>query len=171
MTLLPLHREPKFTQWTDLGQLTFTPDDTNTVVGSLQLDPEHDTIWVRIRSLTSPSPWPWSYGILGWLSSEGYELGTCKAYPDENSVVHCLGTGLSPMERGGVITFEPRSFNLAWIKKGNPWTLAFEARSGVASSGGAPVFGTRATLTTLASANGAALDFLIRDGYAGITYP
>ena len=85
--------------------------------------------WVRMNQGTGP--WPWSYGILGWRSSFGYELGTTKAFAEPESAVQRLGLGLQPVERTGVLTFEPRSFNLAWIKKGNPWSLTFEAQTGV----------------------------------------
>lgn len=120
----------RFLEWQDLGSLTFTPDDTDRVVGSFSLNDGDNTLWIRVESETSPTPWPWSFGILGWKSSRGYELGTCKAYSDESGLVYRLGVGLSPVERTGVITFEPRGFNLAWIKKGNPWTLNFQATSG-----------------------------------------
>ena len=128
--------QARFTGWQDLGSLTFTPDDTDRVVGSFSLDQGHDTIWIRVESETPPTPWPWSYGILGWKTSRGYELGSCKAYSDEAGIVYRLGFGLPPVERTGVITFEPRGFNIAWIKKGNPWTLTFAAQSGTTSDGG-----------------------------------
>lgn len=134
MSSQPLQVGNRFLEWTDLGRLTFTPDDTDRVVGSFSINPGDDTIWLRIQSETPPTPWPWSYGIIGWKTSRGYELGTCKAYPDENGSIYRIGIGLSPVERTGVITFEPRSYNLAWIKRGNPWTLNFEATSGQASS-------------------------------------
>jgi len=133
-SLLPVGN--RFTGWQDLGSLTFTPDDTDRVVGSFSLDEGQDTIWIRVESQTPPSPWPWSYGILGWKTSRGYELGSCKAYSDEAGITYRLGFGLPPVERTGVVTFEPRGFNIAWIKKGNPWTLNFAAQSGTSSDGG-----------------------------------
>jgi len=126
----------RFLGWQDLGSLTFTPDDTDRVVGSFSIGPDDDTIWVRVESETPPTPWPWSYGILGWKTEQGYELGSVKAYSDEAGQVFRLGVGLQPVERTGIITFEPRSFNLAWVKRGNPWTLNFQAQSGVLQSPG-----------------------------------
>ena len=120
----------RFLDWQDLGALTFTPDDTDRVVGSFSLNDGDNAIWIRVTSDSSPTPWPWSFGILGWKSARGYELGSCKAYSDESGLIYRLGVGLSPVERTGLITFEPRGFNLAWIKQGNPWTLSFEATSG-----------------------------------------
>lgn len=121
---------PKFLGWQDLGTKTITPDDTRIVVGGFSLAEGDTHLWVKITSQSFPDPWPWSYGILGWKTSAGYELGTVKAYSDTTGEVVRLGTGLPPVVRSGSITFEPRSFNLAWIKKGNPWTLKFEAQSG-----------------------------------------
>ena len=114
-----------------VGTHVFTPNDKQIVIGSVSLEEEDDTIWVRITQNQATGPWPWSYGILGWRSSFGYELGTTKAFAEPESAVQRLGLGLQPVERTGVLTFEPRSFNLAWIKKGNPWSLTFEAQTGV----------------------------------------
>ena len=126
-----------------VGTYTFTPNDTTVVIGSFVMEEGSDTIWVRITQNTPPGPWPWSYGILGFKSAFGYELGTTKAFAETDGAVTKLGIGLQPVERSGVLTFEPRSFNLAWIKKGNPWTLTFEAQSGipipVEQAGGATV--------------------------------
>ena len=126
-----------------VGTHVFTPDDTQVIIGSVSLEPGDDTIWVRITQNQAPGPWPWSYGILGWRSAFGYELGTTKAFAEPQGAVQRLGVGLQPVERSGVLTFEPRSFNLAWIKKGNPWTLTFEAQTGVqvAAGGGSVSFG------------------------------
>lgn len=126
-----------------VGTYTFTPDDTQVIIGGFSLDAGDDTIWVRITQDQPTGPWPWSYGILGWKTSFGYELGTTKAFAEPDGAVQRLGLGLSPLERTGVLTFEPRSFNLAWIKAGYPWTLTFEAQSGVqvAAGGGSVTFG------------------------------
>ena len=123
-----------------VGTHVFTPNDTQVIIGSVSLEEGDDTIWVRITQNQATGPWPWSYGILGWRSSFGYELGTTKAFAEPQGAVQRLGVGLQPVERSGVLTFEPRSFNLAWIKKGNPWSLTFEAQSGVlVPQGGAGV--------------------------------
>ena len=95
----------------------------------------HDTLWTRITLLSPAEPWPWSYGILGFRTSNGYELGSIKAYPEVDSEVFRLGIGRPPYERAGQLTFEPRSFNLAWVKNGTPLTLKFECASGIATGG------------------------------------
>jgi len=161
-----------------IGQLTFTPEDLTTVVGSFSIGPEDDTIWIRVISEQPPTPWPWSYGILGWKTNGGYELGTCKAYSDEAGQTFKLGVGLVPQLQSGQITFEPRGYNLGWIKKGNPWTLTFEAQSGKeydcpdceGSLPDLPSFGTRATLGVLADLVSAGVSYAITAG-SGVPAP
>ena len=155
--------------WQLIAELTFGPDDVVRVVGPFDLGADDDTIWVRVTSETPPTPWPWSYGILGWRSSEGYELGSVKAYSEQVGQVFRLGVGLPPMERSGVITFEPRSYNFAWIQQGNPWTLRFEAKSGNYFNPPAfPDFGTRATLGVLSDLASAGVSYAIGSGLATV---
>jgi hypothetical protein len=159
----------KFIGWQTIGELTFTPDDRQTVVGDFSMGPDEDTIWIKVTSLTSPSPWPWSYGILSWQTSEGNELGSVKAYSEQVGEVFRLGLGLPPSQRTGRITFEPRSYNLAWIKQGNPWTLRFEAQSGTSANPPSfPDFGTRATLGVLSDLVGAGVSYAITGNFATI---
>ena len=128
----------RFQDWTTVGTKTFTPDDLETVVGPFVMDQDADTLWVRITQLNGQSNSPWSYGILSWKSSNGFELGSVKAYGETESEVFRLGIGRPPFERSGLLTFEPRSFNLGWIKNGYPWQLKFECSSGITSGGGGP---------------------------------
>ena len=130
----------RFTDWSVVGTRTFTPDDLIEVVGSFSMAEGHDTLWTRITLLSPSTPWPWSYGILGFKTSNGYELGSVKAYPEIDSEVFRLGVGRPPYERSGLLTFEPRSFNLAWVRNGYPLTLKFECSSGVTGGGSADSF-------------------------------
>lgn len=144
-----------------VGSYTFTPNDRLVVIGAFDMQPGDTNIWVRITQDQPTGPWPWSYGILGWKSTFGYELGTRKAFPEPEGSVSSLGTGLPPVERTGSLTFEPRSFNLAWIRNGYPWTLTFEAQSGVAvnsSQGGVtfPVAGPDGSIPFVLADNGLA---------------
>ena len=125
----------RFQDWSVVGTKTFTPDDLNEVVGSFSMSEGDDTLWTRITLLSPATPWPWSYGILGFRTSNGYELGSVKAYPEVDSEVFKLGIGRPPYERTGLLTFEPRSFNLAWIRNGYPMSLKFECASGVTGGG------------------------------------
>ena len=158
----------KKVMWQLIAEKTFEPSDLSEAVGSFSLEPEQDTIWVRLTELSTSDPRPWAYGILSWRSSNGYELGSVKAYGQTQSEVFRLGVGLSPSDRHGVITFTPRAFNLGWIKNGFPWPLRFEAQSGVASEG-PPALGTKATLMVPAVPRGNALpDFTIESELAHI---
>ena len=122
--------------WTDLGSITVGPDTLSVVVGSFEIDEGDDTIWVNVEATTADSFWPWSYGILSWRTDNGYELGSCKAYTERVGEMFRLGVGRPPRQRRGSVIYEPRSFNLGWIKKGNTLTLKFTAASGVSGGGG-----------------------------------
>ena len=126
----------RFQDWTTVGTKTFTPDDLETVIGPFVMDQDADTLWVRITQLNGLTNSPWSYGILSWKTTSGFELGSVKAYGETESEVFRLGIGRPPSERSGQLTFEPRGFNLGWIKNGYPWQLKFECSSGTTSGGG-----------------------------------
>ena len=96
----------------------------------------HTDLWIRVTQLSQQPNNPWSYGIMSWKTSNGYELGSTKVYGHTASEVFRLTIGRPPYERTGQLEFVPRSFNLGWIKAGYDWTLKFEAASGVTTSGG-----------------------------------
>ena len=123
--------------WQSLGSITVTANDLSVVVGSFSIDAGDDTIWVDIQSENPEDPWPWSYGIISWQTSFGRELGSAKAFTERAGEVVPLGVGCEPRSRSGSIIYEPRSFNLAWVKKGNPLSLSFSVASGVRA--GAPI--------------------------------
>ena len=127
---------PYYQDWRLVGEKTFTPDDLETVIGSFSMGENHDTIWVRVTQLNGQVNSPWAYGILSWKTSNGYELGSTKAYGETDSEVFRLGIGRPPYERNGSITFDPRGFNLGWLRAGYPWSLRFQAASGTTSGGG-----------------------------------
>ena len=116
--------------WVSLGEITVGPTDLAVNVGSFSLEEGDDTLWVEIQRTGPDGPWPWSYGVLTWQTSFGNELGSIKAYTAATGEIYRLGVGRAPRSRTGSIIYEPRSFNLAWVKKGNPLTLAFSAASG-----------------------------------------
>ena len=120
--------------WSSVGQHTFLPTDRAVQVGSFDLAPGQDTVWIRITQLNEPATWPWSYGILSWRSSLGLELGSIKAYSTQLGEVFRLGVGLPPLDSTGSIWFEPRGYNLGWLKAGFPWELSFEAQAGTSVS-------------------------------------
>ena len=116
-----------------LGEKTVGPNDLRVVVGSFSLGETDDTLWIEVQRTTPRGSWPWSYGILSYQTNFGLELGSTKAYTASEGEVFRLGVGRKPRGRTGSIIYEPRSFNLAWVKNGYPLTLSFSAASGVAS--------------------------------------
>lgn len=116
--------------WAAVGEITVKPTDSVVEVGPFDLVEGADTLWVRMTNTGEDTGWPWSYGVLSFKTEEGQPLGSIKAYNSYDGEVFRLGVGLSPSVRSGVLTFEPRGFNLAWVSKGNPWPLRFEAQSG-----------------------------------------
>ena len=154
--------------WTEVGSVNVGPQDREVLVGSFSMEPEEDTIWFRVTQTSPDDCWNYAFGLLTWRTSFGQELGTEKVYGDTRGEVFQLGVGLPPLERTGSVYFTPRAYNRRWISIAEPptWSLSFEAQSGSASSGGAPAFGTKATLTTFAEAVGTTVDFLIESGLA-----
>jgi len=128
--------------FTPLREVTVTANDRRVVVGSFPLQEGDDTIWIDVQQTSPKGPWPWSYGILSWQSEFGLELGSIKAYTENAGEVCRLGVGRTPRSRSGSIIYEPRSFNLAWVKAGYSLTLSFSAVSGssAATTGGGVAF-------------------------------
>lgn len=141
-------------------------------VGSVALGEDDDTIWIKVTS--SPQgecPWPWTYGLLTWISENGRELGTVKINGVCEGEVFKLGVGLPPSFRTGSLSFTPRSYNLKWIELGHPWTLTFAWETGSSGGGQLPAFGSRATLMTPAVPRGnAEPDFALLDGLAWLFF-
>ena len=143
--------------------ITVSPNTVTPItVGQVDLEPEDDTIWIKVTSSpTSDCPWPWSYGLLTWISENGRELGTVKINGVCEGEVFKLGVGLPPSIRTGRLSFTPRTYNLKWIELGHPWTISFSWQTGKGVEG-APVLGTRATLMVPAVPRGNARpDFYI----------
>jgi hypothetical protein len=117
---------------------TVYPDTHTPVnVGDFSIGQTDDTIWFKVTSAPAGGcPWPWSYGLLTWVTDNGRELGTVKVNGVCEGEVFRLGVGRAPSLRDGRIYFEPRSYNLAWVKLGHPWSLDIEAVSGITNSGG-----------------------------------
>ena len=120
--------------WVSLGEITVKPNDLKVVVGSFSIEENDDAIWFQVTQTSPVTAWPWSFGILSWETSDGRELGSVKSYVETAGEVVRLGVGRKPRKRIGSVIYEPRSFNLGWIKKGNPLTLALSAASGTSAA-------------------------------------
>ena len=130
-------------------------------IGVVELEDGDDAIWIKVTSLPSGGcPWPWSYGLLTWISENGRELGTVKVNGVCEGEVFRLGVGLAPQFRTGRLSFTPRSYNLKWVELGHPWTLSFSYTTG--STAVQPVEGEQATIMVPGIPRGNALpDFQI----------
>jgi hypothetical protein len=127
--------------WQSVGSVAVGPNDLRVTVGAVTLAAGADTLWVRCVQQGGQSPWPYGFGLLSWQTTEGRELGTAKVFGHLEGEVFRLGVGLSPVERGGVLVLEPRSYNLRWLRvSGEIWRLGFYVQSGASSSGGAGTF-------------------------------
>jgi len=120
--------------FTDVGSFTVGPDDDIVEVGDFTMEEGDDTIWFEVQRTSPDNGWPWSYGILSWRSSFGLELGSCKAYTSTHGEVYKLTVGKEPRSREGTVYYEPRAYNLAWIKKDYDLTLSIAAESGVTNA-------------------------------------
>ena len=158
----------------DLGQHTIGPNTETLDIGPVTFEENEQTLWVEVRQVAPAGPWPFSFGLLYFESSDGRTLGTVKAYGHRTGETYRLGVGRPPLVRSGRLKFDSRHYNLGWVKAKSPqtWTLAFSVETGSDSSGGdVPVFGTRATLGVLTDAAGAVIDYAITDGVARILLP
>lgn len=157
--------------WPQPTRVTIAPNDVFPIeVADVALGEGDDTLWVRITNIPSNDSctFPYSYGLLSWVSSEGRELGTVKAYGHCESEVFKLGVGRTPLERSGKLIFDARGYNLKWIDKGHPWTLEFQTISANGGEGSPNDLG-RNTITSFAPDNGkAVVDFAIEEFFAGL---
>lgn len=156
--------------FTAVGSVEVGPQDREVLVGSFTLQNDDDTIWFKVIQTSPADVWTYSYGLLTWRTNQGQELGTVKVHGHTNGEVVSLGVGLPPSQRSGNVYFTPRAWNRRWISIDKPpvWGLSFGAQSGISGSG-SPVFGTRATLTTLADPVGNAADYVLTDGFARVS--
>ena len=162
----------KLQGWRNPARVTVTPSTLDPVeVVDLALGPDDDTIWIHVTTTGSTDcPWPWSYAMLTWVTSEGRELGSTKIFGPCEGEVFVLGNGRAPLDRAGSIRIYPRSYNLRWVELGHPWTLDFKFETGSLSSSIEIPVGD-STLGTFDPDNGGApLDFTIEDGLAFLLF-
>ena len=173
-SISPLQRatEPRLTGWRNPATVTVTPSTPDpVVVTDLALGPDDDTIWVHVTTKGSTDcPWPWSFALLTWVTSEGRELGSTKIHGPCEGEVFVLGNGRAPLDRAGSIRIYPRAYNLQWIKKGHPWTLdlKFETGSLKTTIEGSVDGGTLGGFVP--DGGNAPIDFFIDDAFAYLLF-
>lgn len=105
--------------WREIGSVGVSPTSGEVIVGPVSVPPQGG-IEVRVRQ-TTPSPgFRFAFGLLSFVSPLGRELGVIKVWPDPIATDYLLGAGLSAQSRTGNLTFDARSFNLAWVDAGYP---------------------------------------------------
>jgi hypothetical protein len=115
--------------WTRIGSITVGPDDAEVTVGPIEV-PAVGGVEVMLRQTQPSQPFKFAYGLLSFESANGRDLGTVKVWATSEFTSYRLGDGLSSQAPSGVLVFEPRSYNLRWIKAGWSWSLEFMADVG-----------------------------------------
>jgi hypothetical protein len=117
--------------WTRIGSVTVGPDTVEATVGTIQV-PAVGGVAVMLRQTSPLQPVRFAYGLLSFESGNGRELGTIKVWATGDWTSYRLGDGLASQSTSGRLVFEPRSYNLRWVKAGWPWSLEFMADVGAA---------------------------------------
>lgn len=107
--------------WQLVGAVTISPDTEEAVVGPIEV-PTYGGVEVKLRQ-TAPTPFRWGYGLLSYRSTNGLELGTIKVWPRLEFSNYLLGEGLTVVANSGALVFEPRTWNLRWVKAGFSLTV------------------------------------------------
>ena len=115
--------------WQLIGSASVNPTTKEVVLGSIEV-PTFGGVQVKVRQL-SPTPFEWGYGLLSYRSRNGLEMGTIKVWPRREFTNYLLGAGLTVSDNTGVLIFEPRAFNLRWVRAG--FSLTVEVLADLAS--------------------------------------
>lgn len=110
--------------WRVVGSVTVRPTDDEVVIGMIEVPPTGG-LEVRVRQTSPAQGFRFAYGLVSFVSPVGRELGKVKVWADAGWTDYRLGGDLTATSRWGNLTFEPRHYNLRWIKAGFPWTLEF----------------------------------------------
>jgi hypothetical protein len=108
--------------WRLVGNVTLDPDTESVTVGNVEV-PTTGGLPVRVMTTTN-YPFKWGYCLLSYQSPYGRELGTIKVWPRAELTQYLLGDGFSVNGTVGQLVFEPRTWNLRWIKAGFAVTVA-----------------------------------------------
>ncbi len=111
--------------WQLVGRVTVGPFDDSVVVGPIEV-PTAGGFEFSVRQV-EPTPFKWGNGLVSFVSSQGRELGTEQVWPKLQRESYYLGDNLTVLENSGVLIFEPRLWNLRWVRAGFPLVLEFLA--------------------------------------------
>jgi len=129
--------------FTAVGSINVGPTSTKVLVGTVEVPAQG--IELRVIQTSSNLYSTLSYGLAYLKTSAGRDYGTIKVYGHQEGEDYRMGEGLSGEVGTAQLWFEPRSYNLRWIKAETPpvWSLSFLAQPAVLSgdsgdSGGSP---------------------------------
>lgn len=112
--------------WQRIGSITVGPDSGEVQVGQIEVPPQGG-IELMCRQTSPYQGFKFAFGLVSVRTPLGLELGTVKCWPVREWTSFKLGEGLSSLQRSGALVFEPRSYNLQWIKRGFSLSLEFMA--------------------------------------------
>jgi len=116
--------------WQRIGSITVGPESDEVQVGRIEV-PSQGGIELMCRQTSPYQGFKFAYGLLSFESALGRELGTVKCWPVPEWTAFRLGEGLSSLSGAGSLVFEPRSYNLYWVRAGFPWSIEFMADIGL----------------------------------------
>jgi hypothetical protein len=131
--------------FTLVGSINVGPTSHKVLVGSVDVPAQG--IELRVIQTSSNLYSTLSYGLAYLQTSAGRDFGTIKVYGRTEGEDYRMGHGLSGITGTAQLFFEPRSYNLRWIKAETPpiWSLTFLAQPAILSddiaNGSASPFG------------------------------
>ncbi len=145
--------------WIDLGEISVLPDVEAYTVGPVEFGGMDDTLWVRSQAVDYDTTWPYSFGLVSYLSDEGFELGTGKVYAKGEWESYAMSVGRPPQSRTGVLHYVPRNFNLAWVQKETIPALRLRLAYQTGQTGDGELLGS-GSLSSFVDAVGTGLKFV-----------
>jgi hypothetical protein len=111
--------------WQLVGRVTVGPSDDLVEVGPIEV-PTAGGFEFSVRQV-EPTGFRWGNGLVSFISSQGRELGTVQVWPKLERESYYMGQNLTVIDNSGVLVFEPRLWNLRWVRAGFPLVLEFLA--------------------------------------------
>lgn len=111
--------------WQLIGRAVVGPFDDLVEVGPIEV-PTSGGFAFSVRQV-EPTPFRWGNGLVSFVSSQGRELGTVQVWPKDERENYYIGANLVAVDNVGTLVFEPRLWNLRWVRAGFPLELEFLA--------------------------------------------
>lgn len=157
-----------------VGSISVGPLDEKILVGSVDVPAQG--LEVRVVQISSSPFQTLSHGLLYVKTAAGRDLGTIKVWGHPEGEDYRLGEGLSTVIGPAELWFEPRLYNLKWLRAGAPvsWALEFYAQPATVTSptepGGGGAFGN-SWLGAFADGTGTILANTVSNGLIQLVLP